>query len=147
MGRLHVQQRMFRVLAAVLAVVPIGVSSARAAEPAAIGQAAVDRMIDLNKKAYADIRDQHFQAAKYRLSEALVISETAGLEKDEMTARTYVHMAAVYLTGLGDREEAIQQFMLALRINPNITITPGLESPALKSGSEVSRSQIRQLDR
>ena len=81
-------------------------------------------------------------AAKYRLSEALVISETAGLENDEMTARTYVHMAAVYLTGLRDREEAIQQFMLALRINPNITITPGLESPALKSAYLQARQQM-----
>ena len=142
MGRLHVQQRMFRVLAAVLAVVPIGVSSARAAEPAAIGQAAVDRMIDLNKMAYTDIAEGHFRAAKYRLTEALVISETAGLENDEMTARTYLHLAVVFLTGLKDREEAVNQLMLALRINPNITITPGLGSPALRSAYLQAREQM-----
>jgi len=117
-------------------------SIARSAESGAVSEAGVDRMIDLNKKAYADIRDLHFQAAKYRLSEALVISETAGLENDEMTARTYVHLAVVYLTGLKDREEAIQQFMLALHINPNITITPGLESPALRSAYLQAREQL-----
>jgi hypothetical protein len=130
------------ILAAVLAAIPFAAGGAQSAQPAAVNEAAVDRMIDLNRRAYADIQEQHYQAAKYRLSEALVISETAGLESDEMTARTYVHMAAVYLTGLKDREEAIQQFMLALRINPNITITPGLESPALKSAYLQARQQM-----
>jgi hypothetical protein len=130
------------ILAAVLAAIPFASSAAQSALPAAVSEAAVDRMIDLNRRAYADIQEQHYRAAKYRLSEALVISETAGLENDEMTARTYVHMAAVYLTGLRDREEAIQQFMLALRINPNITITPGLESPALKSAYLQARQQM-----
>jgi hypothetical protein len=48
----------------------------------------------------------------------------------------------VYLTGLKDREEAIQQFMLALQINPNITITPGLESRALRSAYLQAREQL-----
>jgi hypothetical protein len=135
-------QRLYGILSALVAVAPFAASSALAKESAEVGEAAVDRMIDLNKKAYADILDQHFQAAKYRLSEALVISETAGLENDEMTARTYVHLAAVYLTGLKNREEAIQQFMLALQINPNITITPGLESPALKSAYLQAREEM-----
>jgi hypothetical protein len=135
-------QRHSGILAAVLAAIPFAASSARSAQSAAVNETAVDRMIDLNRRAYADIQEQHYQAAKYRLAEALVISETAGLEYDEMTARTYVHMAAVYLTGLKDREEAIQQFMLALRINPNITITRGLESSALKSAYLQAREQM-----
>jgi len=138
----HTLQRLSGILAALVAAIPIAASSAHAAETAPVNEAAVDRMIALNKKAYADIQEQHFQAAKYRLSEALVISETAGLENDEMTARTYVHLAAVHLTGLKDREEAVQQFILALRINPNITITPGLESPALKSAYLQAREQL-----
>ena len=139
---MHTLQRLSGILAALVAAIPVSASSARSAESAAVSEAGVDRMIDLNKKAYADIRDQHFQAAKYRLSEALVISETAGLENDEMTARTYVHLAVVYLTGLKDRDEAIQQFMLALQIDPNITITPGLESPALRSAYLQAREQM-----
>ncbi len=132
----------FGIPAALVATISVFAGSAQSAESAAVNEAAVDRMIDLNRKAYADIQEQHFQAAKYRLTEALVISETAGLENDEMTARTYIHMGAVYLTGLKDREEAIQQFMLALRINPNITITPGLESPALRSAYLQAREQM-----
>ncbi len=134
--------RLFGIVAAVLAAFLLAPGNARCSEPAAISETAVDRMIGLNKQAYTDILDQHFQAAKYWLSKALVISETAGLENDEMTARTYVHLAVVSLTGLKDREEAVQQFMLALRINPNITITHGLESPALKSAYLEAREQM-----
>jgi hypothetical protein len=113
-----------------------------AAEPAAIAEAAADRMIGLNRRAYVEIREQHFQAAKYHLSEALVISETAGLETDEMTARTYVHLAIVHLAGFKDREEALRHFKRALEINPNITITPGLESPALKTAYLQAREEL-----
>jgi len=136
------QQRLCTILPVAIAVALVVVPAARAAEPAAIGQAAVERMIDLNKKAFADIRGQRFQAAKYWLAEALVISETAGLESDEMTARTYVHLAAVSLTGLKDREEAVKQFALALKINPNIAITAGLETPALRSAYLQAREQL-----
>ena len=131
-------QRLCTILAAVIATAP----AARAAEPAAIGQAAVERMIDLNQKAFADIQAQRYGAAKYWLAEALVISETAGLENDEMTARTYVHLAAVSVIGLKNREEAVKQLALALKINPNIAITAGLEMPALKSAYLQAREQL-----
>jgi Tfp pilus assembly protein PilF len=124
-------QRLCANLAAVLTA--LVACDAVAAEPGAIGKSPVERMIDLNHRAFTDLQQQHFQAAKYWLTEALVISETAGLDQDEMTARTYVHMAVVYLTGTQDREQAVRQFRLALRINPNITITPGLETPARSS--------------
>ena len=141
---MHTPQRLFGILVALLAAAPAFARGARATEstaPAALDEAAVDRMIDLNKKAYADLVERHYQAAKYRLTEALVISETAGLENDEMTARTYVHLAVVALTGLKDRDEAVQMFLLALAIDPNITITAGLESPALKSAYLQAREQ------
>ncbi|HEY5281856.1 MAG TPA: hypothetical protein VIM14_03610, partial [Polyangia bacterium] len=79
---MHTPQRLFGILVALLAAAPAFARGARATEstaPAALDEAAVDRMIDLNKKAYADLVERHYQAAKYRLTEALVISETAGL--------------------------------------------------------------------
>jgi hypothetical protein len=130
----------YHVLAATMAT--MAAARAGAAPTAAMGQAAVDRMIDLNRKAYVDLQSQRYQAAKYWLTEALVISETAGLDNDEMTARTYVHMAVFQLGGLKDREEAIHQFSLALKINPNITISAGLETPALKSAYLQARERM-----
>ncbi len=130
------------ILTALLAASPFVPARVWAAEPPAIAEAAADRMIGLNRRAYIEIREQHFQAAKYHLSEALVISETAGLEGDEMTARTYVHLAVVHLAGFKDREEALRDFKRALKINPNITITPGLESPALKRAYLQAREEL-----
>jgi hypothetical protein len=135
-------QRLSWILVAFLAAVPIAERIARAAETAAINEEAVDRMIDLNKKAFADIQSSRFDAARYRLEEALVIGETAGLEKDEITARTYVHLAVVYLTGFKNRDEAVTQFMTGLKLDPNITITVGLETPALKSAYLLARKRM-----
>lgn len=129
-------------LCTILPVIIAAAPGVRAAEPAAIAQTPVERMIDLNRKAFADIRGQRFAAAKYWLAEALVIGETAGLEDDEMTARTYVHLAALALAESKDREEAVRQFALALKINPNITITAGLETPALKAAYLQAREQV-----
>jgi hypothetical protein len=129
-------------LCTVLAVVFSTAATARAAETSAMGKAPVDRMIDLNWRAYADIKNQRFSAAKYWLDTALVISETAGLESDAMTARTYVHFAVVHLTGLKDRDEAIRQLERALKIDPNITITSGLETPALKAAYLEARERL-----
>lgn len=137
------QQHLFGILLAVLAGIPAAVPLARAAESTVVDEDSVDRMIDLNKKAFIDIQNQRFYAAKYRLTEAMVISETAGLDNDEMMARTYVHLAVVHLTGFKDRNEAVKQFKLALTINPNITITPGLESPALKSAYLEARELMQ----
>lgn len=134
-------QRLVMSLLVTIAAFHAALPDARAEEEDPISQAGVDRMILLNKKAFGDIRSQHFQAAKYWLEEALVISETAGLEENEMTARTRVHLAAVYMTGLKDRDEAVQQFLLALKINPDISITPGLETPALRSAYLTAREQ------
>jgi hypothetical protein len=134
-------QRLVGSLLVAIAAFQAAAPDARAADANQISQAGVDRMILLNKKAFGDLRSQHFQAAKYWLEEALVISETAGLEENELTARTRVHLAAVYMTGLRDRDEAVQQFLLALQINPDISITPGLETPALRSAYLQAREQ------
>src|SRR5256885_4380996 len=43
-------------------------------------------------------------------------------------ARTYLHLGVVYLEGLKDREKALRNFGLALRIRPSIEVTPALAS-------------------
>jgi hypothetical protein len=116
-------------------------SSANAANASQVSESPTERMIALNRRAFADIQSQHFQAAKYWLDEALVISETGGLENHEMTARTYVHMAAVSLGGPKDRSDALRCLTLALKINPNIALTPGLEVPGLRSAYLQARQQ------
>lgn len=135
------QQSLPAIVTAAYAVTLLATASVQAAGAAQVSESPTDRMIALNKRAFADIQGQHFQAAKYWLDEALVISETAGLENEEMTARTYVHLAAVSLGGPKDRDEALRYLDLALKINPNIALTPGLEVAGLRSAYLQAREQ------
>lgn len=135
------QQSLPAILTAVCAVALLAAPRAMAAGADQVSEAPTDRMITLNKRAFADILAQHFQAAKYWLDEALVISETAGLENEEMTARTYVHLAAVSLGGPKDRDEALRYLDLALKINPNIALTPGLEVAGMRSAYLQARER------
>jgi hypothetical protein len=135
------QQSLPAILTAACAVILLAAAPARAAGAARVSESPTDRVIALNKRAFADIQSQHYQAAKYWLDEALVISETAGLENDEMSARTYVHLAAVALGGPKDRGEALRYLDFALKINPNIALTPGLEIAGLRSAYLQAREQ------
>lgn len=135
------QQSLPAFVTAVCAVALLTADTARAAGADQMSESPTDRMIALNRRAFADIQSQHFQAAKYWLDEALVISETAGLDDEEMTARTYVHLAAVSLGGPKDRDEALRYLELALKINPNIALTPGLEIAGLRSAYLQARER------
>lgn len=135
------QQSLPATLTAVCAVALLATATALAAGADQVSESPTDRMIALNRRAFADIQAQHFQAAKYWLDEALVISETGGLEDEEMTARTYVHLAAVSLGGPKDRDEALRYLDLALKINPNIALTPGLEIPGMRSAYLQARER------
>lgn len=135
------QQSLPAFLTALCAVTLLATAAAQAAGPAQVSESPAERIIALNKRAFADIQSQHFKAAKYWLDEALVISETAGLENDETSARTYVHLAAVALGGAKDRGEALRYLDFALKINPNIALTPGLEIAGLRSAYLQAREQ------
>lgn len=135
------QQSFPAILTAACAVALLATGAAWAAGADHVSESPTDRMIALNRRAFADIQAQHFQAAKYWLDEALVISETAGLDDEEMTARTYVHLAAVSLGGTKDRDEAMRYLDLALKINPNIALTPGLEIPGMRSAYLQARER------
>lgn len=128
--------------AIVAAAVRLAAPEVQAAPSAKVSEAPIDRMTRLNNEAIEDIRGQHFKAARYRLEIALAISETADLDHDEVTAWTYVHLAVVHLTGFKDRDAALAQFLMALRIDPNVTITPGLETPALRLAYLEAREQL-----
>ena len=111
-------------------------------QAAEVDQAAVNAMIELNKKAFTDIQAKKFDPAKKALLKAIGVGKEAGLEAHEMMARTYVHLAAICLTGANARDKAVNQFMMALKINPNITMTVALDTPALKSAYLLARKQL-----
>lgn len=91
-------------------------------------QAAVDKLVQLNKKALEDYDTLEWDSAKRRLLDALVAGKKAGLDNHPVMARTYVHLGAVYLTGFKDRTKAMQSFSRALEIDPTIQLSKGIET-------------------
>src|SRR6478609_5788620 len=95
-------------------------------------QAAIEKLVQLNKKALADYDTLEWESAKKTLLEALVAGKKAGLDNHPIMARTYVHLGAVYVSGLKDRQKGLQSFVRALEIDPTIRISKAMSAPELE---------------
>src|SRR4029077_17952974 len=104
------------VILATLALLPAGRALAQ-------DQAAIDKLVQMNKKALEDYDTLEWDAAKRTLLDALMTGKKAGLENHPVMARTYVHLGAVYITGFKNREKPIQSFVRAFEIDPNIQLS------------------------
>jgi hypothetical protein len=97
-----------------------------AGEAAAQDQAAIDRLVQMNKKALEDYDTLEWDSAKKTLLDALMAGKKAGLDNHPVMARTYVHLGAVYITGFKNRDKAIASFSRALEIDPEIQLSKGI---------------------
>jgi hypothetical protein len=111
------------------AAIALSVGTAQAADP----KKARDKMVELNKQALLSFDAKDFETARDLLTKALKEAKAAALEDDKMTARTYLHLGAVYWVGFQDQAVALQNFTLAKKIRPDIQLTPSIETPDLKS--------------
>jgi hypothetical protein len=113
---------------------------ALAASPRA--EAALEEMVEMNRKALDELRLGKHEAARDDLLRAVNMGKRAGLGGHQMMARTYLHLGAVYLTGFGDKAKAMHQLVTAVKIRPNIQITPQLLTPSLQETFEQARDQV-----
>ena len=90
----------------------------------------IAKIVDLNREGVALYQKKHFDSARKVLKQALELCESAGLDHHPVAARTHIHLGIVIVAGFGQREIGSRQFSEALQIDPNITLTPGLETPA-----------------
>ncbi len=103
-------------------------------------------MVDLNRKAIEELKRGKAAKARETLLEAVVLGKQSGLAQHAAMARTYLHLGAVYLSGLSERDKALRHFELALTLRPEIRLTPTLETPALtqafaEAAAKVSRQR------
>jgi hypothetical protein len=108
-----------------------------------VDQAAVEKLISMNKKALEDFDTLEFDSAKRTLLEALVAGKKAGLETHPIMARTYVHLGAVYITGLKDRQKGVQSFVRAIEIDPTIRISKAMTAPELEEAFADALKQAK----
>ena len=112
-----------------------------AGQAVAQDQAAIDKLVQMNKKALDDYDTLEWESAKKTLLDALVAGKKAGLDNHPVMARTYVHLGAVYITGFKNRDKAIQSFNRALEIDPGIQLSKGIATLGGERG--VRRGQAR----
>src|SRR5262245_39439051 len=89
-------------------------------------QAAIEKLVQMNKKALDDYDTLEWESAKNTLLDALRAGKKAGLDNHPVMARTYVHLGAVYITGFKNRDKALQSFTRALEIDPGIQLSKGI---------------------
>jgi hypothetical protein len=120
------------VLGAWLATAASGVARAQPSEAQPSDADALAKVVQLNREGVAQYQKKHFDAARKLLKQALELCESAGLDHHPVAARTHIHLGIVIIAGFGQREIGSRQFNEALLIDPNITLTPGLATPAVE---------------
>jgi tetratricopeptide (TPR) repeat protein len=93
----------------------------------------VQKVVELNKKALAAYANLDVEEATNLLKQALEICGTAQLEDHLVAARTHVHMGVVLVAGLKQREQGMDEFKKALRIDPSIKVSKGMLNPEVQS--------------
>ena len=106
-------------------------------------QAAVDKLVQMNKKALDDYDTLDWDAAKRILLDALVAGKKAGLDNHPVMGRTYIHLGAVYITGFKDRQKGLQSFSRALEIDPTIQLSKGIETSEVTSAFTEAQRNAR----
>jgi hypothetical protein len=131
----------FTSLVVVLPLLALSSQTALAAGKAAKTQATVNKVVEINKQALAEMQASKYEQARDALWGAIAVLTDANMSDHEIAARTHVHLAAVYLTGFNDKTKAIRQLVMALKINPGIKITPQVETPAMDEALDAARNQ------
>ena len=105
-------------------------------------QAAIEKLVQMNKKALDDYDTLEWESAKKTLLDALMAGKKAGLDNHPVMARTYVHLGAVYITGFKNRDKAIQSFSRALEIDPSIQLSRGIATQEVNDAfAEAKRNR------
>jgi hypothetical protein len=104
-------------------------------------QAAIEKLVQMNKKALDDYDTLEWEAAKKTLLDALMAGKKAGLDNHPVMARTYVHLGAVYVTGFKNRDKAIQSFNRALEIDPSIQLSRGIATQEVNDAFAEAKKQ------
>ncbi len=93
----------------------------------------VQKVVELNKRALASFSNLDVEDAANLLKEALDLCASGQMEQHPAAARTHVHMGVVYVAGLKQREQGLEEFKKALRIDPNIKVTKSLANPEVQA--------------
>jgi hypothetical protein len=125
-----------------LLVVALVANLAVARETAAQEDESVQRVVELNKKALASFSNLDVEDAANLLKQALDICAAQRMDQHPAAARTHVHMGVVYVAGLKKRDQGLDEFKKALRIDPNIKVTKALANPEVQAAFQEAAMEL-----
>ncbi|HEY2899150.1 MAG TPA: hypothetical protein VGL59_01145 [Polyangia bacterium] len=103
---------------------------------------AVAKLVQMNKRALDDYDNLEWKSAKRRLLEAIAEGKKGGIENHPIVARTYLHLGAVYVAGLHDRNAGVQCFVRALQIDPEIRVAAAMDTPAISAAFSDAQAKV-----
>ena len=102
----------------------------------------VQEVVELNKKAIAAFGNLEMEEASKLLKQALEVCRARQLEEHPVTARTHIHMGVVEVAGLKQREQGVEEFKKALRIDPTIKVAKSMLSPEVQSAFQEALMDV-----
>src|SRR5438270_10371926 len=95
----------------------------------------------MNKKAMEDYDSLEFDSARKTLVDAVAMLRANGVDETPLAAKTYINLGIVYISGFKDVNRGKQQFVNALKINPDAKLDPALATPELEEAFDAARKQ------
>jgi len=95
----------------------------------------------MNKKAMEDYDSLEFDSARKTLVDAVAMLRANGVDETPLAAKTYINLGIVYIAGFKDVNRGKQQFVNALKINPDAKLDPALATPELEEAFDAARKQ------
>lgn len=104
----------------------------------------VQKVVELNKRALAAYANLDVEEASRLLKQALEVCGTQQLDKHPVAARTHVHLGVIYVVGLKQRDQGMEEFKKALRIDPTIRVTKAMINPEVQSAFAEASMDLSQ---
>jgi hypothetical protein len=96
----------------------------------------------MNKRAMDDYDSLEFESSRRTLQDAVQMLRANGLDETPLAATTYGNLGMVYINGFKDRNRGQQQFVNALKINPQYKLDPAVDTPELAEAFAAAQKQL-----
>ncbi len=123
----------------------LGLLAAPASAASSRQKQTLDEMLELDQKALAAYRSGQHEEARTSLLDAVVLARENGLQRHDVTARTYLHLGAVHIAGLGEREKGLRYLAMALDLRPKIKLQKPMATRNLRGAMGEAKRRKQEL--
>ena len=123
----------------------LGLLAAPARAASGRAKQTLEEMAALDQKALAAYRAGQHEQARTDLLDAVVLARENGLQRHDVTARTYLHLGAVHIAGLKEREKGLRYLAMALDLRPKIKLQKPMATRDLRGALGEAKRRKQEL--